>query len=268
MEDNKKHSKKSRQAKQSKQSRQAKQSGATLPARVNLDYYHSPTQLRFDTWYALEDYTQRLRDKYRKGGDTRRLLNETREALETLCVIEEYTAFPSHDDCQYLWTLLEGEDYSLLAQTVSYIVRVLSSELYRLRNVDLANTKELYSPDATNDASRRVDSGGQHQHYFEVLIVDDGSEEDLSSLRANLRQVRRPEDNFIYDVVIVSSLEDALIAVLFNYNIQACVIRYGFPLHSKNHLELLQRYLVNIDESTYEDTPEKERGPLLNTFAN
>lgn len=237
------------------------------PVRTQLDYYHSPTQLRFDTWYALEDYSQRLRDKNRSGGNTATLLKSTRKALKTLCTIEEYTAFPSQDDCQYLWTLLEGKDYSLLAQTVSYIVRALSSELYRLRTIDLANTKELSSPDAVSD-SRRQENGHHQRHYFEVLIVDDGSEEDLSSLKANLRQVRRPEDDFIYDVVIVSSLEDALIATLFNYNIQACVIRYGFPLHSKNHLELLQRYLSHIDERDYEDTPEKERGPLLAGLIN
>ena len=231
--------------------------------RTKLDHYHSPTKFRFDTWYALEESTQRLRDKYRRGDNTAKELEATRQGLETLSIIEEYTAFPSQDDCQYLKTLFDGEDYSLLAQTVSYIVRALSSELYRTRTIDLGNTKELNSLDAMNEASRRNDDNVNNRHYFEVLIVDDGSEEDTTSLRDSLRQVRRPEDNFIYDVVIVPSLEDALIAVMFNYNIQACVIRYGFPLHSKNHLELLQQYLTNIDDSSYEDTPEKERGPLL-----
>ena len=50
---------------------------------------------------------------------------------------------------------------------------------------------------------------------------------------------------------------------MFNYNIQTVVIRYGFPLHSVNHLEILQRYLANIDETAYEDALDIERGPQL-----
>jgi arginine decarboxylase len=82
-------------------------------------------------------------------------------------------------------------------------------------------------------------------------------------IRDGLRKMRRPEDGFVYDIVVVPSLEDALIAVLFNYNIQAVVIRYGFPLRSVNHLEILQRYLSKINESDYEDTLDTDRGPLL-----
>ena len=39
--------------------------------------------------------------------------------------------------------------------------------------------------------------------------------------------MRRPEDAFIYEPVMVPSVEDALIAILFNHNIQAVVIRPG-----------------------------------------
>ena len=87
--------------------------------------------------------------------------------------------------------------------------------------------------------------------------------EDVKLMRDSLRKVRRPEDRFIYDIVVVPSFEDALIAVLFNYNIQAAVIRYGFPLRSVNHLEILQRYLATIDETEYEDALDNTRGPLL-----
>ena len=82
-------------------------------------------------------------------------------------------------------------------------------------------------------------------------------------MRERLRELRRPEDQFIYDIVACRASRMRLIAVLFNYNIQSVVIRYGFPLRSANHLEILQRYLANIDESAYEDALDIERGPLL-----
>ncbi len=237
-------------------------------AKTRLDYYHSPTQLRFDTWHELESLTQRLRDRHQKHGNTKQILVTTRASMEVLHTIEEYTAFPSTEDFRHLWYLFDNEDYSALAQTVSYIVRVLSSELYRLRPIDITNTKELSSRDEGAAAAKAAEESGQQRLYFEVLFVDDSSEEDIQLLRDNLRKVRRPEDRFIYDIVVVPSLEDALIAVLFNYNLQACVIRYGFPLRSKNHLELLQRSLAHIDEAVYEDTSENERGPLLAGLLN
>ena len=37
--------------------------------RVNLDFYHSPTQLRVDTWNRLEEYTSRLAEKHMRKAD-------------------------------------------------------------------------------------------------------------------------------------------------------------------------------------------------------
>ncbi len=58
-------------------------------------------------------------------------------------------------------------------------------------------------------------------------------------LRNNLHRVRRAEDPFIYEPVIVPSLEDALIGILFNHNVQAVVVRPGLMLKSKNVLPIL-----------------------------
>ena len=50
---------------------------------------------------------------------------------------------------------------------------------------------------------------------------------------------------------------------MFNYNIQACVIRYEFPLRSKNHIQILQRYIRSISDIEYDDMPDIGHGPLL-----
>ena len=46
--------------------------------------------------------------------------------------------------------------------------------------------------------------------YFEVLVVEDMSEQQEQALREELRRWRRPDDPFIYEIVVVPSLEDAL----------------------------------------------------------
>jgi arginine decarboxylase len=230
-------------------------------ARTNLDFYHSPTQLRFDTWHRLEEYTSRLKKQQRRNSDLATLHQKAEDAMTLLQTIENYSAFPSEDDFKLLWQVFEQQDYGLLASIVARIVRALTGGTYRSRQINLRAPTEF---DKKDEVSQYHDDDNQNQRpYFEVLFVDENSQEDVKYIREGLRNMRRPEDQFIYDIVVVPSLEDALIAALFNYNIQAAVIRYGFPLRSVNHLEILQRYLARINELEYEDSLDTERGPLL-----
>ena len=239
----------------------SKDTALAKKARTNLDFYHSPTQLRFDTWHRLAEYANRLNEKAMRKADITSLRVKAKNAIKVLNIIENYTAFPSHEDFQLIWQLYDNGEYHLLARIVARIVRALTSGTYRSRHINLRAPSEL---EDKGEVSQYYDEEhSQQRPYFEVLFVDENSQEDVRYIREGLRKMRRPEDGFVYDIVVVPSLEDALIAVLFNYNIQAAVIRYGFPLHSENHLEILQRYLSQINEADYEDTPATERGPLL-----
>ena len=232
---------------------------AKKKSRTTLDFYHSATQLRFDTWNRLEEYTSRLSEKHMRKADIASLTKKTRDAIALLHTIENYSAFPSQEDFKLLWQLFEQEDFELLSRIVTRIVRALTGGTYRSRHINLRVPTEL------EDKGEEHHDHESHQQrpYFEVLFVDESAEEDVRRLRDSLRALRRPEDDFVYDIVAVPSFEDALIAILFNYNIQVAVIRYGFPLRSVNHLEILQRYLAKIDESEYEEALDIERGPLL-----
>jgi len=228
--------------------------------RKNLDFYHSPTQMRSDTWNRLEEFAGRLYEKQKRQAGNEALLERTRESITLLETFESYTAFPSHDDFNLLWQLFEQQNYALLSNIVSRIVRALTGGTYRSRRINLRVAAEV---EDRGEGAQYHEESGQKRPYFDVLFVDESSPEDARYLRERLRELRRPEDQFVYDIVSVPSFEDALIAVLFNYNIQSVVIRYGFPLRSANHLEILQRYLANIDESAYEEALDLERGPLL-----
>ena len=236
---------------------------ATVSAGTNLNFYHSATQLRFDTWHQLEEFTSRLAN----GGHAERLKASIEDSLRILETVEQYSAFPSKDDFRYLWRTLERAEYATLARLVARIVRALSSHSYRSRTIQLSQS--LVSEEPENDrelieAVSRSDAPGRK--YFEVLIVDEISGEEERSLREGLREIRRAEDEFVYDIVVVLSFEDALIAVMFNYNIQACVIRYGFPFHSKNTLEILKRYLAGIEEVDPKAHGDADRGPELGSL--
>ena len=237
---------------------------ANRKSRTNLDFYHSPTQLRFDTWNRLAEHTSRLREKHLRKADIAALVKKVRDEITLLETIEDYTAFPSQEDIKLLWQLFDQQDFDLLSRIVSRIVRALTGGTYRSRHINLRVPTELEDKDEA--AQYFDDEHHQQRPYFEVLFVDESGPEDVKRLRENLHELRRPEDQFVYDIVVVPSFEDALIAVMFNYNIQVAVIRYGFPLRSVNHLEILQRYLARIDESEYEDALDSERGPLLGNW--
>jgi arginine decarboxylase len=220
--------------------------------------------MRFDTWNRLDEYANRLSAKHLRKADIASLVKKTSDALSLLHTFENYSAFPSQEDFDLLWQLFNEEDFDLLSRMVTRIVRALTGGTYRSRQINLRTASEL---DERGEASQHHDElSHQQRPYFEVLFVDESGPEDVRLMRDSLRKIRRPEDRFIYDIVVVPSFEDALIAVLFNYNIQVAVIRYGFPLRSVNHLEILQRYLAKIDETEYEDSLDTTRGPLLGSL--
>ena len=65
--------------------------------RTNLDFYHSPTQMRFDTWNRLEEYVNRLNQKQIRKADVAALTKKSRDAITLLETFESYCAFPSDE---------------------------------------------------------------------------------------------------------------------------------------------------------------------------
>ena len=229
-------------------------------SQQEIKYYHSPTQFKFDSWHQLEGLASRLVTKNSRGDSITSLVSEVGKTLNTLRTIEEYTAFPSPQQFNLVEETFEAGDYEKLSAYVSCIVRSLSNDAYRKRRIDLEKEIDL---EVSGDDELVDIPGTVRKPYFEVLFVDKNGSKEMSNIKRGLNVVKRHEDKFDYDVIAVPSFEDALIAILFNYNIQACVIQYSFPLHSKNTLPIIKTYLNKLSELDYENTPENEQGLLL-----
>ncbi len=221
--------------------------------RISLSRYYNASQFRIDTWNELKIVTQRLADGRGRDDDKKK----ARNYLDDLAPTEMYWAFPGDQAFQQLYRLLYDDDFAALASTVSRCVGGLMSGLYRRMhiNLGLSSGPEPVEPDDIPDTQ---DERIRRRPYFEILIVDDISQALQSHQRGELASMRRDEDNFTYQPVFVPSFEDALIAVLFNVNIQAVVIRYDFQLRSKHQLPVLTRYLaqagcVDLDDIEYQD---------------
>ena len=64
-------------------------------------------------------------------------------------------------------------------------------------------------------------------------MVEDLSEAQERSLREELRRWRRPDDPFVYEIVVVPSFEDAIMGARLNFRLQACVVRRRFAHRSR-----------------------------------
>ena len=228
---------------------------------ISINLYRSVWEIRNDGWIHLSDYASRLADAEQNGRDTESARQRVLEILNLLDPIESYWAFPGRRGFQRLLNLFHENSLAKFNELVHRTSRAMSSQSYRHN----ADAFELNDEEALQDDSMHEIDGRLERPYFEVLIVDEISAQEEEVLRERLRLMRRPEDKFIYEVVVVPSFQDALIAVLFNFNLQACVIRYGLPLQSQYKLDILRQLLEGYEEDELAILAESERGCLLGT---
>ncbi|WP_082015764.1 aminotransferase class I/II-fold pyridoxal phosphate-dependent enzyme [Leisingera sp. ANG-M7] len=215
--------------------------------------YYSATQLRADRWSSLRESAEGLARQRQEGRQSEKLMAAAEHLFDVLAPIERYWAFPGIHAFEHLRRLLQHGNVDDLAVSVRRIARALTSGAYRRRSIPLSSD-EIDNEDYEDEASLAPEARALGRPYFEVMIVDDVSESQERFLRQNLLRMRRIEDPFIYEPVIVPSLEDALIGILFNHNVQAVVVRPGLSLKSKIELPILNQYLTRVSEEESVDS--------------
>jgi arginine/lysine/ornithine decarboxylase len=208
--------------------------------------YYSATQLRADRWSALrEAVTSLARERVTKKAAALKL--RVADLFDSLSLIEPYWAFPGTAAFDHMKRQFEYGNYDDLSFTITRVARALTTGAYRRRSIPLE--RDTTDEEEHNDeAMLSPEARAMARPYFEVLIVDNVADQQERWLKSNVARMRRPEDPFHYEAVVVPSLEDALIAVLFNHNIQAIVVRPGLILKSENDNEILAKYLRNASD--------------------
>lgn len=232
---------------------------ATGHAAAPLSRHRSVWEVRTESWIELVDELSQLANRTRAQTDREARLAHLHELTEVLTPIEVCWAYPGRrafaDLCGYI---ARGElAHAAIVARRSH--RMLASLTYRHGNPGAASDTEL----PTQMETEREFQTQMRCPYFEVLMVDDLPAEEEESLRRRVRSRRRPDDDFIFDVVVVPTFEDALVASMVNFNLQAVVIGYGFPYHSLYVPELVVRRFFEGMDVSGEQLPESERGLLL-----
>ena len=221
--------------------------------------YFSISQLRLEFWKRLKNVSAELSRCRIGSANAREHQNRVEELLNDLKVIEQYYAFPGQNCLQHFSRSLNLREYNSLANHIAETTRQLVSDSYR------SNPYFLFDEESEENLNTSVaDKSANHRkNYFEVLFVEDLSPEDEHSLRLKIKELRDPEEQFTYDIIVQHSFQDALIALLFNQNIQSVVIRYAPPFRSSNISPLIKPYIqhaLNVDVGS---RSEAELGPHL-----
>ncbi|MFF4763638.1 aminotransferase class I/II-fold pyridoxal phosphate-dependent enzyme [Streptomyces sp. NPDC001292] len=212
--------------------------------------YNSVRQLRADAWNSLAELTRRLGLGPSAGTCPEPMTEQLEELFRLLTPIENCYAFPGKAGLGELRRLHEIGDRRRLAERADDLNLALGTDTYR------------HAPPAPEHAEEAAAEEPPSPHepatkpYFEVLVVGDLDEREEQALREALRQLRRDEDEFVYDLVVAPSFEDAVIAALVNPSLQAVVIRRRFANRSRHDLQVVRRF---FEGTAAEALPEEDR---------
>ena len=225
--------------------------------------YNSVWQLRADTWCRLEDAAGRLARHAAAGNSTETYQATCSDLLTRLSPIEPYWAYPGGFQFSKLTRTYHLGHYDKFAQAVTHINHALTHESYRLGDVEATgDEEEFFSADL-----HRMDAppaGRREPLYFEVLVVATMTESQERMLRKDVHKWRRPDDEFVYEVVVVANAVEALIAARLNVNLQAVVIGRQFATDSGRDLSALADFIdPAIAGALGEDSAPDDRAAVL-----
>ncbi len=185
--------------------------------------------------FELSDIVRRLGETPEDSVSSSALRAEADDLLDILGSIETFWAYPGTDRLADISASIAG---GRTVEDLDAITGVVVGDAY---------LDDASSPTGDGAASRVA-----RRPTFEVLVLGDTSRIDSDAIRRDLRALRRDEDSFTYELVFVPSLEDALIAVLVNFDIQACIVEPRFALRSSLDLGRVRHLFAGIDERALE----------------
>ena len=202
-------------------------------------------RLRLDAWEYLRYAVKLLARGDGDLGD-RDARTEIHRSLRALETVEMYWAGFGQRYVQAIRELIDAGEYRAALDRVTPVMQ-------RLRG---AGSLDEQPRDADQlppgTADENLELAPDSRPRFEVLIVDEMSPADRDALKTEMVRMRTDADGFVYDLVIVPSAEDALVAALTNPNLQACVIRPGFSTRSKQALSRDLRRSIELAAELHE----------------
>ena len=166
------------------------------------------------------------------------------ETLESLSAVDRFWAYPGHEVLCRISQYLKRQQFSLLLHIITNCCHQLNFERYRLSSfIPFQTNLEKFDKPALFETQHSEPlSFSDQKPYFEVLIVHPFPETYEKIYRQQLASFITANDEFLYDIVLVSCAEDALTAILCNTDIQACVYLDDIAAATEKSADLFANY--------------------------
>ncbi|SKB40474.1 aminotransferase class I/II-fold pyridoxal phosphate-dependent enzyme [Maribacter arcticus] len=220
--------------------------------------YYNIGQLRVDYWNQLKIETSELTRCHKGSVNEKTHKLKIKELLKDLKGVECFFASPGKERLHKLDKAFAAHEYASLSHLVAETTKQLVGDSYK-GNSDFVDFDEH----SMESAEEHDQQNSVRKNHFEVLFVDNISEQEEHTLKHSLRNLRSHSDKFTYGVVVQRSFQDAMISLLFNHNIQAVVIRYAPPYHSSKITPLIKPYIEEVTKLDFSTKPETELGPIM-----
>jgi arginine decarboxylase len=213
----------------------------------------------------LEEAADRLTRPTTEGALKTKCINNCQELLTRLSTLEPYWAYPGSPQFARVQRLFAAGSYDKFAQALVQINRALTTESYRTGDVENAGSDDLdMFPSDPRQLVEHQPATQRDRPYFEVLVVEKMTEDQERALRNEVRKWRRPDDEFVYELVVVASGDEALIAARLNVNLQAVVIRRRFSAKSARDLSSLAEFVdTGVSHELADHQSPEERAQIL-----
>src|SRR6201991_3926638 len=205
----------------------------------------NPSYSRIDTWNLLDDACHQLAVVDRAGLDTSHEAARAKRLMNRLGAYERYWIYPGRENLAVFREYLDNLATVSLAEQVSLAVRLLS---------EYGDRAALFDTSASL-ADQELVARAKQQQFYTVLLADDSPPTAPEGLAESLRALRAPSDDVQFELLIVSSVEDAITAVALNGEIQAAIIRHDIPLRSHDRVPLMTTLLGRNDDVIATDRP-------------
>ena len=181
---------------------------------TDLNLHFNPGT-RQHLWSELLTHSSTLADKSRNASVIKKAHTTAFDTLRNLSRLETLWAFPGCRRFSNLYKLLDEENFEEFYCEVKNISHLIDSREYRRVAIE----------EALGHASEDV-------HYFEVLVVSSSASATDDYFSKTLGKWASDQDEFVYKVVVVSTLAEALVAILMNYDIQSVIVQDEFSIGS------------------------------------
>lgn len=167
-----------------------------------------------------------------------------------LASIERFWTYPGAEVLARVYHYHQQQQTAKLQQLTTNVYNSLLTKSYREQAFIpfLSNLERLDRPKLGD--SDHLPAFGKTKNYFEVLVIHPNVADYEMMYRMTLAGLRRQDDQFLYDLVFVSNITDAITAIITNPDIQACVHIWGLsPVinESPAHLPSIKPYLSLLE---------------------